>query len=66
MIDGVSSTEQTQAVSQLQDNLAAVRNEAQSQQQLATAIADQTDRQAQQVDSRSNPEGVGTAVDTYA
>ena len=66
MIDGVSATEQTQAVSQLQANLTAVRSEAQSQQQLATVLAEQTGKQAQQVEPRSNPEGVGTAVDTYA
>ena len=61
-MDGVSSTEQSQATSLLQANLIAVRNEAQHQQQIADVLAQQT----QQVQPASNPDGVGTNVDTYA
>jgi len=66
MIDGVSSTEQTQATSQIQANLIAVRSEAQSQQQIADALSQQAQQSQQQVQPSSNPEGVGQSVDTYA
>ncbi len=66
MIDGVSSTEQSQATSQIQANLIAVRNEAQSQQQVADALAQQAQQAQEQVQSSPNPEGVGENVDTYA
>ena len=66
MIDGVSSTEQTQATSQMQANLIAVRSEAQSQQQIADTLAQQAEQSQEQVQSSSNPEGVGGSVDTYA
>jgi len=66
MIDGVSSTEQTQATSQIQANLLAVRNEAQHQQQMANALAQQAQQVQEQVQPSPNPEGVGGNVDTYA
>ncbi|MEW6678822.1 MAG: hypothetical protein AB1421_12955 [Pseudomonadota bacterium] len=66
MIDGVSSTEQTQATSQIQANLIAVRNEAQSQQQIANVLEQQAQQAQDQVQPASNPEGVGQNVDTYA
>lgn len=66
MIDGVSSTEQTQATSQIQANLIAVRNEAQNQQQIADTLAQQAQQSQEQVQSTSNPAGVGENVDTYA
>jgi len=59
MIDGVSSTEQTQATSQIQANLIAVRSEAQSQQQIADTLSQQAQQSQQQVQPSSNPEGVG-------
>lgn len=66
MIDGVSSTEQTQATSPVQANLIAVRNEAQSQQQIANALSQQAEQAQEQVQPSANPEGVGENVDTYA
>jgi hypothetical protein len=66
MIDGVSSTEQTQATSQIQANLLAVRNEAQHQQQMANVLAQQAQQVQEQVQPSPNPEGVGGNVDTYA
>lgn len=66
MIDGVSSTEQTQATSQTQANLIAVRNEAQNQQQLANVLQQEAQSAQQQVQPSSNPQGVGGNVDTYA
>jgi hypothetical protein len=66
MIDGVSSTEQTQATSQIQANLLAVRNEAQHQQQMANVLAQQAQQVQEQVRPSPNPEGVGGNVDTYA
>lgn len=66
MIDGVSSTEQTQATSQIQANLIAVRNEAQNQRQIADALARQAQQSQEQVQSSANPPGVGGNVDTYA
>lgn len=65
MIDGVSSSEQTQAVSRAEASLLAVRNEAQQQQQLADTVARQAEQQ-QAAQPASNPEGVGGNVDTYA
>lgn len=66
MIDGVSATEQTQATSQIQANLIAVRSEAQSQQQVANALSQQAQQAKDQVQPSANPEGVGQNVDTYA
>lgn len=66
MIDGVSSTEQTQATSQVQANLIAIRNEAQNQQQIASVLQQETQQSREQVQPASNPEGVGQNVDTYA
>lgn len=66
MIDGVSSTEQTQATSQIQANLIAVRSEAQAQQQIANVLEQQAQQAQSQVVPPSNPEGVGQNVDTYA
>ncbi|MCP5278126.1 MAG: hypothetical protein H6935_07160 [Thiobacillus sp.] len=66
MIDGVSSAEQSQATSQVQANLIAVRNEAQNQQQLANVLQQESQRAQDQVQASSNPEGVGQNVDTYA
>lgn len=66
MIDGVSSTEQTQATSQIQANLIAVRSEAQAQQQIANVLEQQAQQAQSQVVPSSNPEGVGQNVDTYA
>jgi hypothetical protein len=66
MIDGVSSTEQTQATSQVQANLIAIRNEAQNQQQIANVLQQETQQSREQVQPASNPEGVGQNVDTYA
>jgi hypothetical protein len=66
MIDGISSTEQTQATSQMQANLIAIRNEAQSQQQIANVLQQEAQRTQEQVQPTSNPEGVGQNVDTYA
>ena len=63
MINGVSSSEQTQATSQMQANLIALRNEAQNQQQIAEVLAEQA-QPAPTVSS--NPQGVGENVDTYA
>ncbi|MEW5770728.1 MAG: hypothetical protein AB1831_10245 [Pseudomonadota bacterium] len=66
MISGVSSTEQSQATSQLQANIVAVRNEAQNQQRIADNLAQQAQRSQEQVQTTSNPSGVGGNVDTYA
>lgn len=66
MIDGVSSAEQSQATSQVQANLIAVRNEAQNQQQLSNVLQQEAQRAQDQVQASSNPEGVGQNVDTYA
>lgn len=66
MIDGISSTEQAQATSQMQANLIAIRNEAQSQQQIANVLQQEAQRTQEQVQPTSNPEGVGQNVDTYA
>jgi hypothetical protein len=66
MIDGVSLVEQSQATSQAQVNLLAVRNEAQHQQQLSNVLQQEAQRAQEQVQSTPNPEGVGQNVDTYA
>lgn len=66
MIDGVSSAEQSQATSQVQASLLAVRNEAQQQQQLSNVLQQEAQRAQEQVQSTPNPEGVGQNVDTYA
>lgn len=65
-MDGVSATELSQATSQQQANLLAVRSEAQAQQQLATMLQQQAQQTQQQVQPPSKPEGVGARVDTYA
>jgi len=66
MIDGVTASAQTQATSQLQANLIAVRSEAQQQQQVATVLSQQAQDAQAQVQPTSNPAGVGQNVDTYA
>jgi hypothetical protein len=66
MIDGVSLAEQSQATSQMQANLIAVRNEAQNQQQLANVLQQEAQRARDQVQPSPNPPGVGQNVDTYA
>lgn len=66
MIDGVSLVEQSQATSQAQVNLLAVRNEAQHQRQLSNVLQQEAQRAQEQVQSTPNPEGVGQNVDTYA
>jgi len=65
MIVGVSATEQSQATSHLQANMIAMRNEAQSQQQIANLLQQEAQRAHDQVQPASNPEGVGLNVDTY-
>jgi len=66
MIEGVTASEQTQAISQAQANLLAVRNEARAQQQIANMLQQQADQAQEEVPPPANPEGVGQNVDTYA
>lgn len=66
MIDGVTATAQSQANSQLQASLIAVRSEAQNQQQIAQTLSEQAQKAQDQVPQASNPQGVGENVDTFA
>lgn len=66
MIEAVTASEQTQAISQMQANLLAMRNEARAQQEVANMLQQQADQAREQVPPPANPEGVGRNVDTYA
>lgn len=66
MISGVSSTEQSQAATPQQASLLAARNEVRQQQELAERVVKQAEATQTQIQPRSNPEGLGGQVDTFA
>jgi phosphoribosylcarboxyaminoimidazole (NCAIR) mutase len=65
-MDGVSASELSQATNLQQAGLLAVRNAAQQDQAIAQMLTQQAQQIQQTVTASSNPDGVGSQVDTYA